>query len=255
MRIAIVTGASSGIGREFAKQIPCLYRQLDEIWVIARRKERLLELELSVPVRIFDMDLNEKKFYEILERELKESEADIRMLVNSAGYGKIGDFTEIDIENQIGMLDINCKALSRMTHLCLNYMTKGSRIINVASAAAFGPQPGFAVYAASKSYVYSFSVALKQELKSRGIYVTAVCPGPVDTEFFDIAGAEMAVVKEQFRVKSKDVARQALLDAKDKKTISVYGSVMKGAKVAAKILPDPVIARILQIANETEDKE
>lgn len=257
MRIAIVTGASSGIGREFAMQIPNLYKQLDEIWVIARRKERLLALksEISVPVRVFDMDLNQTDSYEYLEQSLKAADANIRMLVNSAGYGKIGTFSETGIESQLGMLDLNCKALTRMTYLCLDYMSKGSRIINVASAAAFGPQPRFAVYAASKSYVYSFSVALEAELKEREIHVTAVCPGPVETEFFEVAGSEMAVLKEQFRVQAKDVVRQALLDARHKKTISIYGSVMKAAKFASKLLPDPWIAQILQIANENEDTE
>ena len=113
-----------------------------------------------------------------IEKELERYSADIRMLVNAAGYGKIGAAEELEMEEQCGMIDLNCRSLTKLTLLCLPYMTKGSRIINIASAAAFAPQPGFAVYAATKSYVYSFSQAIREETKGRGIVVTAVCPGP-----------------------------------------------------------------------------
>ena len=190
MRIAIITGASSGIGREFARQIPRLYKSLDELWVVARRTDRLKELvkESEVPVRIFDGDMMRDYIFSRIEKELERCGADIRMLVNAAGYGKIGAAEELRIDEQCEMVDLNCRSLTRLSLLCLPYMTKGSRIINIASAAAFAPQPGFAVYAATKSYVYSFSQAIREEVKDRGIVVTAVCPGPVDTEFFDRAG-------------------------------------------------------------------
>ena len=143
MRIAIVTGASSGIGREFALQIPRLYKNLDELWVVARRTERLKELEhkLSLPVRIFDGDLKRDYIFERIEKELYRNKADIRMLVNSAGYGKTGAFASIDAKEQLGMVSLNCHALTRLTQICLPYMSKGSRLINTASAAAFAPQP------------------------------------------------------------------------------------------------------------------
>ena len=190
MRIAIVTGASSGIGREFARQIPRLYRNLDELWVLARRTDRLKELEreLGLPLRIFDGDLRRDYIYERLQKELDRQNAEIRMLVNAAGYGKTGRFEEIPLEDQLGMIDLNCRSLTKMTGICLPHLRKGSRIVNIASAAAFSPQPGFAVYAAGKSYVYRLSMALREELKGKGILVTAVCPGPVETEFFQISG-------------------------------------------------------------------
>ena len=189
MKAAVVTGASSGIGREFVRQLGYFYKDLDEIWVIARRRERMEQLrkESRVPLRIFEGDLMKKQVYKDYHRALGEYAPDIRMLVNAAGFGKSGSFTEIAGEGkriQTDMIDLNCRALTRMTQMTLPYMKQGSRIINLASAAAFCPQPDFAVYAATKSYVLSFSRALGAELKSGGIYVTAVCPGPVKTEFF-----------------------------------------------------------------------
>ena len=245
MKIALITGASSGLGREFARQIPKLYQNLDEIWVVARRAERLneLEMELKVPVRIFDGDLNQDYIYKKLGIALGKSHANVRMLVNAAGYGT---FCEYGWKEETGMVDLNCRSLTRMTALCLPYMHCGSRIVNLSSAAAFGPQPGFAVYAATKSYVYSLSMALGRELKGSGIYVTAVCPGPVDTEFFDHTGKEVASVKKKFRADAKDVVRKALIDSMRAKKISVYGLPMKAAWVASKIVPDSVIVAVME---------
>ena len=191
LKIAIVTGASSGMGREFALQIPQMYKNLDELWVVARRTDRLksLQEQVKIPVRIFDGDMQRDYIFEKLQRELDRWQADVRMLVNAAGYGKIGNVSDIDLKEQCGMVDLNCTALTRMTGICLPYLSKGSRIVNLASAASFCAQPGFCVYAASKAYVLRFSQGLAAELKKRGILVTAVCPGPVRTEFFDRAGA------------------------------------------------------------------
>ena len=244
MRIAVITGASSGIGREFARQIPRLYHSLDELWVVARRTDRLKELvkESEVPVRIFDGDMMRDYIFSRIEKELERYSADIRMLVNAAGYGKIGAAEELEMEEQCGMIDLNCRSLTKLTLLCLPYMTKGSRIINIASAAAFAPQPGFAVYAATKSYVYSCSQAIREETKGRGIVVTAVCPGPVDTEFFDRAGELKNFWKATVRADAPGVVRQALRDSVRRKPVSVYGAAMKGARVLAKIVPDAQIA-------------
>lgn len=251
MRIAIVTGASSGIGREFALQIPELYKRLDGLWVVARRTERLKDLanQLDVPVRIFDGDLQRDYIYERIEKELDRQHADVRMLVNAAGYGKIGDVEELGAQEQYGMIDLNCKALTKMTKVCLPYMSNRSRIINVASSAAFAPQPGFAVYAATKSYVYSYSLALSAELKSRGILVTAVCPGPVDTEFFERAGALPNPLKASVKADASHVVRKALEDAVKGRRVSVYGAAMKSARIAAKVLPHAMIADLMKLAN------
>lgn len=252
MKIAVVTGASSGIGREFARQIPHLYRHLDELWVVARRTDRLKELEKDapLPVRIFDGDLRRDYIYERLQKELDRQNAEIRMLVNAAGYGKTGRFEEIPLADQLGMIDLNCRSLTKMTGICLPHLRKGSRIVNIASAAAFSPQPGFAVYAAGKSYVYRLSMALREELKGKGILVTAVCPGPVETEFFQISGELPGKLKTAFRQGVSEVVRQALKDAAKGKPVSVYGNTMKAARICGKILPDPLLASLMKRTNQ-----
>ena len=239
MKIAIVTGASSGMGREFVRQIEHLYKELDEIWVIARRRERLEELQsrMLTNVRILQGDLLDDDIYEILEKLLEEKKPNVRMLVNAAGFGKKGEVKELSCREQLEMIDLNCRALTHMTKICIPYMCKGSRIVNLASAAAFCPQPSFSVYASTKSYVLSFSRSLRTELLKDGIYVTAVCPGPVDTEFFETSGKQDNPMKEATMVKPEAVVKQALIDARDGKDVSIYGVAMKATKAATKILP------------------
>ncbi len=257
MKIAVVTGASSGIGKEFVLQISRLYKNLEEIWVMARRTENLEELkkQISIPVRIFDGDMQRDYIFERLEKELERRKANIRMLVNAAGYGKVGLFSQIGQREQLGMITLNCQALTKMSLICLPYLTNGSRIINIASSAAFAPQPGFAVYAASKSYVYSFSQALWAELCPRGILVTVVCPGPVDTEFFQRSGKLPNPFKDSLKAAPEQVVRKALLDSVKKRRVSVYGLSMKCARGAAKLIPDAWTVDILRRANRIGLKE
>lgn len=253
MKIAIVSGASSGMGREFVKQLPWFYRQLDEIWIIARRRERLLSLsgECMIPCRIFAGSLLEDSIYSDIQEELKAEKPDVRMLVNAAGFGKMGTVTQIaqkEPGSQQEMIDLNCRALTRLTVTCLPYLTRGSRIVNLASAAAFCPQPFFAVYAATKSYVLSFSRGLGAELEEKGIYVTAVCPGPVDTEFFDVSGKFPNKWKDMVMVPPERVVHQALKDSRKKKPVSVYGMAMKAADLGAKLLPHNLIVKVETMA-------
>ena len=188
-KIAIVTGASSGMGREMVYLLADHFAALEEIWVIARRKDRLEELVGKVPVslRILPFDLSDEEDLCMLSGLLKQEQPNVKILVNGAGYGKTGAAGTIPGSFSTGMVRLNDEALVAVTEMVLPYISGNSRIIQFASAAAFMPQPGFAVYAASKSFVLSYSRALAAELKKKEIYVTAVCPGPVETEFFGIA--------------------------------------------------------------------
>ena len=187
--------------------------------------------------------------YKQIQNRLENQQPDIRMLVNAAGFGKFGTVEEIALSEcsaQTDKIDVNCRALTKMVEICLPYFSKGSRIINLASAAAFCPQSGFAVYAATKAYVLSFSRALHAELKEKDIYVTAVCPGPVETEFFDEAGNSGSLTKESLMVRPEEVVSQALSDSRCKKEVSVYGIMMKGAEAAAKLLPHSLVIQMME---------
>lgn len=247
MKIAVITGASSGMGREAMLQIADRFGGLEEIWAIARREERLEEMrrQLPVPLRVLPLDLADPASWKVLEQELKASRPQVRLLVNAAGYGKIGRSCEISLAGETGMIRLNCEALCAVTHMVLPYMSPHSRILQFASAAAFLPQPGFAVYAATKSFVLSYSRALNAELKARNIVVTAVCPGPVDTEFFETAESEasMAAYKKLVMASPKRVVRTALRDSMMGKTVSVYGPVMKLFYLFSKILPHSILLK------------
>lgn len=249
MKIAIITGASSGMGREFVKLIDRKLMCIDEIWVIARRKERLEQLKerTEIPLILMEMDLTDKEQRLRLRKILKKKQPQVKMLINCAGYGKIGLYEDIPAEDISGMIELNCLALTSVTYEVLPYMTKKSRIINLASSAAFLPQPKFAIYAATKSYVLSFSRALHEEVKKNGIFVTAVCPGPVRTEFFDIAQmtGEVAFYKKIVMANPTKVVEQALRDSLKGKTVSVYGGMMKAFRILCKFLPHQWLMRFI----------
>ncbi len=252
--VVIIVGASSGLGEQFALQIDAHFRKTDEIWLIARRKEKLIQLSRRMRnnTRIWAMDVTDDFQLQRLRNSLEENNCQIRMLGNCAGYGVIGDFAELEYEEQMGMIRLNCEALTKITQLCLPHMVKGTRIIQMGSSAAFMPQPGFAVYAASKAYVHSFTQALREELKEKGIYVTSVCPGPVDTPFFDIAekNGQMLAIKAMSLVDSNDVVAKALRDSCAKKAMSVYGLPIKGFSLLAKLVPHNILLPIVRRMKE-----
>lgn len=249
MNIILITGASSGIGREFAKQMDAIFGNIDEFWLVARSREGLEETAntLCHKARILSMDVTDAGQLDRLEELLLEKKAVIRILVNCAGYGIMGTFSEQDRSSMLGMIRLNCEALTELTHRLIPYMKQGSRIIQMASCAAFVPQPDFAVYAATKSYVLSFSRALGEELKPMGIYVTAVCPGPVDTPFFDIAeryGSTLAI-KKYTLVNAREVVSLALRDSYHRRSVSVCSLPIKAVRVLAKFVPHDMILAIM----------
>lgn len=185
MKIAIITGASAGLGKEFLKAAPGYFPEIDEYWLIARRQDRLEEAAKLVhkQCRIFPMDLTETDSYRRLEAELKKLNPTVALLVNNSGCGFLGNVGEGELENQLKMVDLNLRGLTAVTHVTMPYMAKGSRVINVSSIASFCPNPRMTVYSAGKAYVTAFSYGISEECAARGITVTAVCPGPMDTEF------------------------------------------------------------------------
>lgn len=251
MNIAIITGASSGMGRETARQLDRIYTDgIDEIWLVARRKARLEELasELKHRTRLFPIDLTDEKSITDFELTLNMINPNVKILVNASGFGINGRFTDVYAKEHADVIRLNCEALTRVTHMVLDYMRNGARMIQFASAAAFMPQPGFAVYAASKSYVLSFSRALNAELSDRGISVTAVCPGPVNTEFFEIAekNGTNYHFKKAFMADKESVVRRALKDAYNRKDVSVYSFAMQLFRLVSKIVPHRFVMCLLK---------
>lgn len=201
-KIAIITGASSGLGRHFTKQI-AEKKLYDEIWIIARRHEKLLELADEINnqmnfkvIKPVPMDLSSDNSIFVLKQMLEdenealervESGIKIGLLINNAGFGTYGTFEENLVTKEMDMVHLNCTSLTGFCSIALPYLEKGSVIINTASLAGFLPLGNFAVYAASKAYVLNFTIALAAELKDKGIKVCALCPGSVSTEFANVA--------------------------------------------------------------------
>lgn len=253
--IVIITGASSGFGELFALQLDAKLKSIDEYWLIARSTDKMQEIAkaMSTPCRILSYDLTKiesvKDIIKAVEREADACYDDlsIKMLINNAGFGKLGDFVYSDDNDVTDMIDLNIKALTCLTKGLLPYMGKNSRIINLASSAAFLPQPRFTEYAATKAYVLSFSRALNAELKGRGIYVTAVCPGPSDTNFFAVAEEHQKSLwyKKYFMSSPKKVVAKAIHDSINKKETSVYGWAMNALRFIAKILPHRFLIKFM----------
>ncbi len=242
MRIAIISGASSGIGKAFVRELDAL--GLDELWLIGRNEARLNELksELKTPAVCHAFDLTDSSAINELQAVLKQGKHTIEYLILSAGVGYNGAFEEISYENASQMIDVNCTALTLLIKIALPFVREGGHIINVASSAGFLPQPDFAVYAATKAYVISFSRALRQELRKRKIKVTAVCPGPVDTSFFQ--GLEnVKEYKKKYLISPERVARGALKASQKNKAIYTPTLSMKLVHLISKILPTSWVLR------------
>lgn len=245
MKIALITGASSGMGREFVYGIDREY-ELDEIWVVARREDRLLELveKCRAKIRAISMDLSDMVNIHRLGEMIAEEKPEIHILVNAAGYGLFGTYEEMDMDNQAGIVDLNDRALISVTHLCLPYMKKGDMIINMGSNSSWQPVPYIAVYSASKAFVLSFSRSLGRELKPRGIHVMCVCPGWIKTEFMDRAVHDNTVKYYDRWYTAEEVIEQALKDLKKRKTVSILGAPVRRQVRLIKFLPVKLVMDI-----------
>ena len=189
MKTAIITGASTGLGLEFVRQLADVFPEVESYWLIARRADRLAEVASALPdkqVECIAMDLCDPMSFVALQEKLTAERPDVCMLINNAGCGYLGNLGEVDTSSQTRMIDLNLRALVAVTNMVIPFMGPGSNIINVSSIASFCPNPRMTVYSSSKAFVSSFTVGLSEELKPKGIAVTAVCPGPMKTEFLDI---------------------------------------------------------------------
>ena len=245
MKIAIVTGASSGMGREFVMQLSN-YVQVDEIWAIARREQALesLKAECSVSVRPVSLDLCKEESFAALADMLEAEKPDVKLLVNAAGFGKFGAYHKIPMDEDLRMIDLNCKALVAVTRVVLPFMGSGSHVLQLDSLSAFQPVPFITTYGATKAFVLSYSRAMNRELRGKGIRMMAMNPGWVKTEFFNHAlqtnGSEVQYYN--YLWEAKDVVATGLKDLyKTKKDYSVHGFPIRMQVRLVKLLPHSMV--------------
>lgn len=246
MNIAIVTGAGSGMGKDFARCLDA--EKLDEIWIVARHDAGLDNLagDLKTKTKKFTMDLSNLDNIEKIEEELKTSNATVLWLVNAAGFGKFNGYENIKTETSLNMIDLNVKAVVKLTDCCVPFMTEGSRIVNFASVAGFQPVPYGNIYASTKAFLLSYSRALSFELKHKKISVTCVCPYWTKTNFFDRAVSKENIVVKKYVVmyKSEKVVCKAYKNALKRKRLSIYGFVSNVQVFLTKLLPASLVCKI-----------
>ena len=240
-KIAVITGASSGIGKQFAETLKEA-GNFDEVWVIARRIDRLQELAKTMPfpTRAIALDLSEKASYTTYAALLEEEKPNIALLINAGGFGKFCATAQTPVEVNLNMIDLNCEAVVALCQLSIPYMEKGAHIINIASVAAYQPIPYINVYGATKAFVLHFSRALNRELKPNGITVTAVCPFWTKTEFFNrsVDKEKDTVVKKYVVMYTPEqIVSQAWKDMKKGKEVSMFGFTARTQTLLAKLLP------------------
>ena len=257
MGIAIITGASSGLGNQFAREL--YSRGVREFWFIARREDRMQALgrELGVNAKIISADLTEGAGLEKIRKALEEEKPVVDFLINAAGFGNFGRFDELKAGEAERMIDLNVKALVLITEMTVPYMAKGGRIIQLGSSSAFTPLPNFNVYAASKAFVVHYSKALAFELKRYGVSVTCFCPCWVNTEFIAVANKNpnASGPKYIFPVMSEDkVVRGCLRAAMHRRRLYVTNWFAKMQHVLYKLVPDGLLTRAWLLMQKKESK-
>ena len=248
MKTAIITGASAGLGTEFFRQAAEVFPEIECFWLIARRKERLEQMAADCKERqvvCLPLDLCDPASFAALEEQLAAARPEVTLLINNAGCGYLGNLGEMDTATQTRMVDLNIRALTAVTNLVIPYMPEGGRILNVSSIASFCVNPRMTVYASSKAYVSSFTLGIDEELRPKGITATAVCSGPMKTDFLDIGGITgnskmFATLPYCDQVK---VAGGALRAAKERRTFYTPRGFYKLYRVLAKILPSKLMVK------------
>lgn len=254
---ALITGASAGLGKEFARQLAA---RASTLIIVARRtdeleklRNELMAVNSKLTVHVRTADLAKQLDLEELSRWLKEQQLHVDFLINNAGLGDHGPFATSDPERNVSMIQLNVLALTLLTHRLLPAMIASKRgaILNVSSSASFLPLPKLAVYAATKAYVTSFSEALRSELRGSGVSVTALCPGPVQTEFNRVAqrSNESSELAPRFTyVAKEEVARAALAAVENNRAVIVPGLAMKIAMTFVRLTPMPILRWAWRVA-------
>jgi len=241
MSIAILTGASAGLGQSFFRSLLHRHPDLTGIWLIARRRERLEELaaDSPIPVTVLPMDLTDPACYDALGQRLETEGAAVKILINNAGLGELDNVADSTWPVQSRMVDLNCRALTAVTTVCLPYMERGGFVLNVCSIASFCPNTRMTVYSSTKAYVMSFTKGLREELKPLGINVLAVCPGPMKTEFLDVANiTDRSPMFKTLPYSDPDkVADRAVVMAGRGRCVYTPLFLFKLYRVLAKVLP------------------
>lgn len=242
-KIAIVTGASGGIGQVFVRELA--KETLDEIWVTGRNEQRLLALKDEFGERIVPIckDLTKNEDLLFFSDLLKQQNPSVLWLVNNAGIARMAPSKEFSFSEIAQTIDLNCKAPAALINLCIPFMEKGAKILNISSASAFQPVPYLNLYAATKAFARSYSRALNAELRPCGITVTAVCPGWVDT---DMLSKEIDGKKVHFPglVAPEKVVRKALQDAKKGRDMSICSFYVKYQHLSVKLLPQKLTMKL-----------
>lgn len=249
MKTAIITGASSGLGREFALHLQETFPNIESIWLIARRVDRLEDIRREIKgadVRIIPLDLLDHASFPLLQKLLEVEDPNVSVLINCAGCGYLGEFEQSNLDEQLRMISLNTEALTAVTRLCLPYVEYSGRIVNVSSIASFVPTPRMTVYSATKFFVSAFSRGLHAELRERGISVTAVCPGPMNTEFLDVGRiyGNSSTFENLPYCDPRRVAVQSLLAAKKHKAVYTPRVLYKIYRVLAALLPHSLLVKL-----------
>lgn len=247
MSLAIITGASGGIGSEFARQLAGL-GICDEFWFVARNEERMQKLadELGVKARIIAADLTSMDGINKVRAALEEEKPSVNFLVNASGFGNYGAFDEISEDEVIRMIDLNAKAVVLLTHMTVPYMEPGGRIIQLGSGSCFAPLPYFNIYSSSKVFVLHYTKSLNYELKKYGIRATCFCPGWVDTEFLgkSLANGNTHPRSMKPLLKCEDVVRRCVKASVKGKAMYVTNWYTKLQHLLFKIVPDCILTKL-----------
>lgn len=249
MKIALLTGASSGLGCAYAKYIGEIFPEIDEIWALARRSDRLeaLARRISKPKIVpVVCDITKDAELAALHARLAAEKPEIFLLINNAGCGYHGAFSESDAAEQLRSVELNVTALTGITRMALDFMPAGGRVLNTCSIASFAPNANMAVYSATKAYVSFFSRALNEELRTGGRSSTAVCPAPMNTEFLAVGHIEgNSKAFERLPYCDVDrVAKGALIAAKKRRSIHTPRIFYKFYRLLSRILPDAILIKL-----------